>query len=550
MQFGLVPVIDALGTILAHSVRVGEIRFKKGRVLTAADLTQLANASVKEVMVARLEAGDIPEDLAATRIGSASGGVGVRIGAAFTGRVNLYSAFDGVVTIAAATVAALNAVHESITLATLSPFSRVAKGQMLATVKIIPFAAPTSAVEEAESILKKWGCVVEVSAFRAMSAALISTFLPDTKPSLLDKNRTALAGRLEPLASKIGFERRVPHQIDKLAIAVEEAAAAGADPILIFGASAITDRRDVIPAAIERAGGQVDHFGMPVDPGNLLLLGRKDTTPIIGLPSCARSPKQNGFDYVLWRLLAALPIGAREITSMGVGGLLNEIPSRPQPRDERPDDTPRLPRIAAIILAAGQSSRMGSNKLLAAVDGEPMVRHAARAACGSAAGTVIVVTGNAAQDVRQAVAPFNPLFVENPDYSNGLSTSLKCGIKHVPEAYDGAIILLGDMPGVTAELLDRLIAAFDPSEGRAICVATRNGERGNPVLWAHRFFQEMMSLEGDVGARHLLTQNAELICEVEANDDGPLTDIDTPQMLAEYSSRSGARGKSPANANE
>jgi len=543
MQFGLVSTASALGAILAHGIRAGEMRFKKGRVLTRGDLEQLLGAGVDSVTVARLEADDVPEDQAATRIGTACAGSGVRAGAAFTGRVNLYSSVDGVVTISADTVNALNDLHESITLATVAPYSLVAKGQMLATIKIIPFAAPISAVEKAEQILAIRGTVVDVNAFRPKSAALISTFLPDTKSSLLDKNKSALAGRLEPLASKIGFERRVPHQIDKLAAAIEEAVEAKVDPILIFGASAITDRRDVIPAAIELAGGKIEHFGMPVDPGNLLLLGRIGSTPIVGLPSCARSPKQNGFDYVLWRLLAALPLGSREISSLGVGGLLKEIPSRPQPRDERPDETARLPRIAAIILAAGLSSRMGSNKLLNLVNGEPMVRYAVRAACASAAETVIVVTGNAASDVRRAVAPLAPIFVENPDYSNGLATSLKCGVKHVPERYDGAIILLGDMPGISAELLDRMIAAFDPSESRAICIATRHGKRGNPVLWAHRFFDEIMALEGDVGGRHLITQNAELVCEVEADDDAPLTDIDTPQMLADYLSRIEAGGE-------
>jgi molybdenum cofactor cytidylyltransferase len=276
---------------------------------------------------------------------------------------------------------------------------------------------------------------------------------------------------------------------------------------------------------------------MPVDPGNLLLIGHKGTSPIVGLPSCARSPKLNGFDFVLWRLLADLPVGARELTSLGVGGLLSEIPTRPQPRDERPVEAPRLPRVAAIVLAAGLSSRMGSNKLLAPVSGKPMVRHAVEAALSSAAETTIVVTGHRPDDVRRALAPLTPLFVENRDYSKGLSTSLKCGLGAVPEDFDGALILLGDMPGVSAALLDRLIAAFDPSEGRAICVATRHGKRGNPVLWARRFFEEIMALEGDVGARHLIAQNAELVCEVEADDDAPLTDIDTPQMLADYQAR-------------
>ncbi len=180
---------------------------------------------------------------------------------------------------------------------------------------------------------------------------------------------------------------------------------------------------------------------------------------------------------------------------------------------------------------------MGSNKLLAPVAGKPMVRHAVEAALASAAETTIVVTGHHSADVRRALGTLTPLFVENRDYSNGLSTSLKCGLGHVPEGYDGALVLLGDMPGVSGALLDRLIAAFDPSESRAICVATRHGKRGNPVLWARRFFAEIMALEGDVGARHLIAQNAELVCEVEADDDAPLTDIDTPQMLAEYQER-------------
>jgi molybdenum cofactor cytidylyltransferase len=222
---------------------------------------------------------------------------------------------------------------------------------------------------------------------------------------------------------------------------------------------------------------------------------------------------------------------------MGVGGLLNEIPTRPQPRDEQPSESPRLPRIAAIVLAAGQSSRMGSNKLLAPVRGRPLVRHAVEAATSSAAGKVIVVTGNGAADVKRAVSPLTPLFVENRDFSKGLSSSLKCGLGHVPVDCDGALVLLGDMPDVSANLLDKLIAAFDPAENRAICVATRHGKRGNPVLWARRFFPEMLSLEGDVGARHLIGQYDELVCEVEADDDGPLTDIDTPQMLAEYQAR-------------
>jgi molybdenum cofactor cytidylyltransferase len=538
MEFGVAPIADALGAILAHGVRTVDVRLKKGHVLTEADLAALRAAGVRTVTVARLQPGDVGEDVAATRIAALCSGDGMRTGAAFTGRVNLYAQDDGLAIVDAAAIDAVNAIDEAVTVATVAPFSRVARGQMLATIKIIPFAAPQSAIEAVERVLRERDAPVRVQAFRAHSAALISTFLPSTKATLLDKNRIALEERLTALGSSIGLERRVEHDPGILASALRETAASGADPILVFGASAITDRRDVIPAAIAAAGGEIVHFGMPVDPGNLMLLGRLAGRPVVGLPSCARSPKLNGFDFVLWRLLVGLPVTRAEIAVMGVGGLLTEIPSRPQPRDERPLEVPRLPRIGAIVLAAGLSSRMGSNKLLATVAGKPLVRHAVEAAIGSAAGPVVVVTGSSAGDVHKAVSPLSPKIVENVDYSKGLSASLRVGLKALPADCDGAMVLLGDMPGVTSALLDKLIAAFDPADGRAICVATRHGKRGNPVLWARRFFPEMLAIEGDVGARHLIGQYADLVVEVEADDDGPLTDIDTPEALAVYRSRS------------
>ena len=163
-----------------------------------------------------------------------------------------------------------------------------------------------------------------------------------------------------------------------------------------------------------------------------------------------------------------------------------------------------------------------------------MIRRVTDAACASHAEPVIVVTGHAAAEVRTALKGPAIEFANNPDFAKGLSTSLKVGLNAVPEDCDGAIVLLGDMPDVDTALIDRLIAAFDPGEGRAICVATRHGRRGNPVLWARRFFPEMLAIEGDVGARNLIGTYGELVCEVDAPDDAPLTDIDTPEALAAY----------------
>ncbi|MBT7487648.1 MAG: NTP transferase domain-containing protein, partial [Rhodospirillales bacterium] len=316
--------------------------------------------------------------------------------------------------------------------------------------------------------------------------------------------------------------------------------------LLIAGASAITDRRDAIPAAIEQAGGRIEHFGMPVDPGNLLLLGRlADDTPVIGLPGCARSPKTNGFDWVLERLLAGLDVAGDDIKRMGVGGLLKEIPSRPLPRDETARDTdmtataPRAPRIAALIMAAGQSRRMGAeNKLLADVNGTPMVRRVMDQVMASKTGPVAVVLGHEPERVRECLAGPDVTFVENPDFEQGMSTSLIKGLDVLPDDIDGVVVCLGDMPRVAAEDINHLIAAFSPIEGRAICVPTHRGKRGNPVLWAHRFFDEMRHLHGDVGARHLIGEYADVVAEIEMEDDGVLLDVDTPEKLSDITARS------------
>ena len=334
----------------------------------------------------------------------------------------------------------------------------------------------------------------------------------------------------------------MPHEIGAVAEAIEAAFAAGADPILLFGASAIADRRDVLPAALERAGGQVDVLGMPVDPGNLLMTGSLKGRVVVGLPGCARSPRLNGFDFVLWRVLAGLPVGRREIAAMGVGGLLTDTPVRPHPREARLPTSPRLPRIGAIVLAAGHSSRMRAagqdrNKLVQPIHSKPMIRHVVEAALQSAVSDVVVVTGNDGTAVRAALEDVPVMFADNPDYSNGLSTSLISGLKMLPADCDGALILLGDMPAIDADLLDRLIAAFDPAEDRAIIVPVHEGRRGNPVLWARRFFDEMRSLSGDQGARALFAPYAGLVCEVEAGSDAPLTDIDTQEALSNFLAR-------------
>lgn len=541
MKFGELPVGDAVGAILAHSLVLpgpegarGTI-LKKGRRLSDDDTASIAAAGIARVMVARLEDTDAHENEAAAAIAKAACGAGAETAKAFTGRANLFAATRGLAIIDRARVDAINTIDEAITIATLAPHAVVEAKQMVATVKIIPFAVPKALLARAVALASQGGPLVRVAPFRARGVALIQTRLSGLKESVLDKTVAIVRGRIESMGSRLLSETRVPHETDAVSAAIAAARKADAEMVLIAGASAITDRRDVIPAGIEAAGGCIDHFGMPVDPGNLLLLAHLGAVPVLGLPGCVRSPKFNGLDWVLQRLLADVPVTGRDLMRMGAGGLLMEIPTRPMPRageDAAPAAQAR-PKIAALVLAAGLSRRMGRNKLIEPVQGVPMVARAVDAALASQADPIVVVTGHQEDAVRAALGRKRKvMLVHNPDHAQGLSTSLQRGLAALPAECEGVLICLGDMPRVRAQHLDRLIEAFNPTEGRAICVPTFAGKRGNPALFARRYFAEMAGIAGDVGARHLIGEHAEAVADIEMGDDGILLDVDSPEALA------------------
>jgi molybdenum cofactor cytidylyltransferase len=528
MKFGPASPADAIGGVTVHTLRQGSLVLKKGTTIGAAEADALMRAGVKEIVVVRLEEDDVSEDVAAASIAQAVAGDGITVERAFTGRANLFAARAGVLVVDRAAVDRINAVDEAITFATLAAFKPVVEGEMVATVKLIPFGVEAKLRDAAVAAAKS--SALRIAPYQIKRVGVISTLLPGLTPKVVDKTLKVTAERLAPAGATIIAERRVPHDETALKAAMRELLDLGAELVLVFGASAIADRRDVIPASLASIGGVVEHFGMPVDPGNLLLIGNAGGVPVLGAPGCARSPVENGFDWVLMRLLAGLKVTRAEITGMGVGGLLMEIVTRPQPREGRGLDGNR--QVTAIILAAGRSTRMGGpNKLLAELGGTPLVRMVAEQALASRAKGVIVVTGHQAELVEKALQGLKVRFVRNPDFTQGLATSVKAGIAALPDNADGAVICLADMPMISPQLIDRLIEAFAPDRGNLIAVPVSGGRRGNPVLWSRRFFNELMTLDGDVGARHLIAKHNEAVAEVPVEGDAAFLDIDTPEGL-------------------
>ncbi|WP_206530123.1 molybdopterin-binding protein [Nordella sp. HKS 07] len=320
MKFGEIPVTDATGAILAHSVKHKTGMFKKGRVLTPADVALLEESGVVQVFAARLSDDDVPEDKAAETVAKAIAGDGTTVQAPFTGRANLHAHRRGLVVIDGDRVRAFNRVHENLTLATSAPFEIVEERQLVATVKVIPFAVPRDMLEDGLSVIGS-DPLIRVEGFKHRKAGLVITRLPQTKPTIVAKSEEAIRERIAALDGELVDVMVVDHAVAPVSDAVSALHGKGLNPILIFGASAIVDRGDVIPAALQQAQGEVVHLGMPVDPGNLMMFGRLEGASVIGVPTCARSPKLNGFDWVLARLMAGLHVSGQDIMDMGAGGI-------------------------------------------------------------------------------------------------------------------------------------------------------------------------------------------------------------------------------------
>ncbi len=523
MRFGPVAPEKAVGCVLAHSLRLPGRILHKGKPLTESDVSDIAEAGIAEVTVAVLGARDVAENAAASKIGKALLSDGFEVTEPVAGRVNLVARTAGLVRIEADVVHAINRIDEAVTLATLPDQTRVDAGRLVATIKIIPYAVPVPVVKKAVQLAT--GKPLRLCPNTLHTADLILTNTPGMKPSLIGKAQAVTESRLHSLGLTLDKVLKVPHDESSVANAI---ASCGADMVLILGASATSDRADVGPAGLIRAGGELLRFGMPVDPGNLLFTGSIEGRWVVGLPGCARSPALNGADWVLQQLVAGQEVSGNDIAQMGVGGLLKEIPTRRQPRATRSEAGNK---VELLLLAAGASRRMrGEDKLLRQIDGEALLRRSAETALASNISAVIVVVGQAAEDRTQALQGLDLQIVSAVDWQEGMAASLRAGMQAVSPDAAAVVVALADMPEVTPDHINRLIAAFDPADKREICRAeSATGKAGHPVLFSRRFFENLMDLTGDRGAKDLLSQVPEFVVGVPTTGRGAVIDLDTPE---------------------
>lgn len=540
MLFDRFDCAAAEGVILAHTIRIPGKTFKKGWILAPEDLAALQGNGIRQVSGVRLESGDVGENQAALELAEALAGTNLRIGKPTAGRCNLYALHNGLAKIDRQTIDSINLCDSGIVVATLSEQAECLQQQAVASIKVIPFAVSRERLDSTLAVTSGGDKAVDLMPFQACSTALILTETVGFKESLLDSTSRVTRERVLGLGGELIFEARCKHSVEEVCEAIRCAQAHKPDIILICGASITVDPADIIPSAIVESGGVIDHFGMPVEPGNMLLLAHIESCPVINLPGCSRSPKLNGLDWVMQRIAAGLPLGKTDILSMGVGGLIKDISHRWRMREQAvlAEQFQSHHKVAAIVLAAGSSRRMGEqHKVLATVGGIAMVRRVVDAVLKAEIDTTTVVTGAASDEVRAELQGCNVSFSHNADYEDGIASSLKRGLSSLDEDIDGVMILLADMPFITASHINDLLAEFNPATERDIVAPIRAGKLGNPIIWSARYLSAMMQLSGDRGARPLLDEFAANIWEVPMGDDAIFMDIDTVVELAGANTR-------------
>ena len=332
-------------------------------------------------------------------------------------------------------------------------------------------------------------------------------------------------------------EKLIRHDYKVLRSEIRSSIKSGIDILLISGASAITDRSDYIPKAILSEGGEIIQYGLAVDPGNLLLIGKVGNTTVIGMPGCARSPKLNGFDWVLQLLMADIPINREELADMGAGGLLMEIASRPLPRALAKSVSKREKKIMGVILAAGNSTRMGKdNKLLKNIGDAPLIRNTAIEITKSDLDSCSIVLGYQSDKVADVIKDLNINLILNPLWKEGQASSLRAAINTLDSTYSDLLIMLGDLPGIKSSHINSIIEEHLLTDNRKskITIPSFKGQKGNPVIWGRSFFHDLSNLEGDVGGRTLFSEHPAAINILEMNDPWVVKDADTPEDFENF----------------
>ncbi len=527
---------ESLGSVIAQTYNLPGKTISKGTFMTSGIVDYFKEGDVQNILCAVPDNDDIHEDEAANIISNAIDRSQLYTESASTGRVNFKSRSLCLVRYERELIKEVNLVDESIAFSIVEHNQLLAKNDLIATLKIIPFFTQKKYIDQVIAILAK-NELFKTHRLNKKEVSLIQTSFEWQKKSMFKATSNVTRNRLEALDCSLNEEKLIRHDFEVLRSEIRSSIESGIDILLISGASAIIDRSDYIPKAILSEGGEIIQYGLAVDPGNLLLIGKVGNTTVIGMPGCARSPKLNGFDWVLQLLMADIPINREELADMGAGGLLMEIASRPLPRALAKSVSKRGKKVMGVILAAGNSTRMGKdNKLLRNIGTAPLIRNTAIEMLKSDLDTCSIVLGYQSDKVADVIKDLNINLILNPLWKEGQASSLRAAINSLDSTYSDLLIMLGDLPGIKSSHINSIIEEHLLTDNRKskITIPSFKGQKGNPVIWGRSFFHDLSNLEGDVGGRTLFSEHPAAINILEMDEPWVVKDADTPEDFEKF----------------
>ena len=509
---------EAFGYLLMHSVFLKDGRIRKGKIIDKDDIAMMESSAIAKVHVGELEDDDISENYASGLIAKAIATNQFAISPTLSGKTNITSTADGLIEIDEGNVTKLNNLSPNIAVSTLNNHDVVYRGDHTVSVKIISFAISSYDLNKIINFLKR-NSIVKLKKFKSMRFGVIYTIAKNEKRSLIEKTKKSIMSRISDYNSTIMDERVLPHDYASIKNNVVELLESNINCILLFLSTSITDVNDIVPTVINDLGGEIKSFGMPVDPGNLTLSGKINDIDIIVAAGSARSDSLNGFDWHLNCAHANIEVNQKMVNSLGVGGLLKDIDfAVKRKRVSKTIDTKKS-NIAAVVLCAGESKRMGNkNKLLLEVAGKSLIKNYIDNISKSNVSEIVIVTGHQSIEIEKELDGYEVKFIHNDRYREGMSTSLNTGINSLSKNINAAIICLPDMPMIGIYEINKLIEYYNPKIGNEICIATYNDQRGNPVLWDKKYFKKLMQITGDKGGRYLLPKFLEQSVEVKLGE--------------------------------
>ena len=509
---------DSCGYLLMHSVFLKDGRLRKGKIIDQDDIYVMKSSEIEMVYVGEYEQDDIPENDASSQIAKAIAMDEFLISPTLSGKTNITVSSDGLIEIDEDNVTKLNNLSPNVAISTLNNHDVIYRGDHILSVKIISYAISSLHLEKIISFLKK-NRIIKLKAFKSMRIGVIYTTSKNEKQSLIEKTKKSIKSRISDYNSTIMDERIISHDYMTIKENVDQLKDSNINCILLFLSTSISDVNDIVPSVIDELGGEIKSFGMPVDPGNLTLNGKIQSVDIVVAAGSARSDSLNGLDWHLNCIHAGIEVTQDMVNSLGVGGLLKDIDfAIKRKRVSKAIDTKKS-NIAAVVLCAGESKRMGKkNKLLLQVEGKSLIKNYIEKISKSNVSEIVIVTGHQSDEIAKELDGYDLKFIHNEKYKEGMSTSLNTGINSLSDNINAAIICLPDMPMIGIYEINKLIEYYNPSIGNEICIATYNDQRGNPVLWDRKYFKKLMQIKGDKGGRYLLPKFLDKSVEVKLGE--------------------------------